>query len=526
MRIRRLIGGCCLVALMSGASLSAAVSELADAVMTKNTATVRSLLNQKTDVNAPQADGATALHWAVKWDDASTVDLLLRAGANPNAANRVGATPMYIAAVNGSPVIIEKLIAAGVDPNAPLLSSKETALMVAARTGKPEAVKVLLDRGAQVNVKESLRGTTALMWAAEQGHAAVIKLLAERGANVAELSTATIPKNGRGNGDDDDDVQMAIPIGGLTSLIFAAREGNMDAVQALVAAKADVNQQAADGSTSLLVAVLNGNYDIAVYLMNQGASPNVTNRKGWTPLYQAVKNRNLEVGAVPLMKTGAMTDELELIKIILDKGADTNIRAKANFQGRNGQGGTWMKEAGATAFVRASMNGDITVMRMLLPYGADPNIPTDDRTTAIMALAGVGFAEGFIFHHSEKETMEGLRLLLELGGDVNAANDRGLTALHGAAHRGDDNVVRVLAEQGAILDRMDKSPAADGRESAGLTPLDWAIGVRISAASPIYKESTVQLLTGLLREAGLPVPEAALKTIGGKRSAAGSGVKK
>src|SRR5262249_35664777 len=154
-----------------------------------------------------------------------------------------------------------------------------------------------------------------------------------------------------------------------------------------------------------------------------------------TPLYQAVKNRNLEVGAVPLMKTGGLQDELELIKIILAKGADPNIRAKANFQSRNGQGGTWMKEAGATPFVRAALNGDVTVMKMLLPYGADPNIPTEDHTTALMALAGVGYAEGFIFHHSQEETMQALRLVLELGADVNAANDRGLTALHGAAHR-------------------------------------------------------------------------------------------
>jgi ankyrin repeat protein len=460
----------------------------------------------------------------VKWDDVTLVDQLIKAGANVNAANRVGATPMFIAAVNGSAAIIEKLLVAGVDPNAPLLSSKETAIMVAARTGKPEAVKVLLDRGAQANAKESLRGTTALMWASEQGHADVIALLASRGADVAATSSVTIPRAGRGNDDDDAaDIAQGIPIGGMTPLVFAAREGHMDAVKALLAANADVNQTSADGSSALLVAVLNGNYDLAVYLMNQGASPNVTNRKGWTPLYQAVKNRNLEVGAVPLMKTGVMLDELELIKIILDKGADPNIRAKANFQSRNGQGGTWMQENGATPFLRAALNGDITVMKMLLPYGADPGIPTADGTTPLMVLGGVGFAEGFIFHHSDKETMEALRLLLDLGADVNATNKRGLTALHGAAHRGDDNVIRVLAEHGAILNRMDQSPPADGRETAGLTPLDWAIGVRISAASPIYKESTVELLTSLLRQQGLPVPEAALKTIGGKRSAAGAG---
>jgi ankyrin repeat protein len=523
MGIRNLIGGCILGGIFS-LSLAAAGSDLADAAMNKDSAAVRSLLTQKADANVAQADGATALHWAVKWDDVATVDLLLKAGANAKAANRVGATPMYLACVNGNAAIIEKLIAAGVDVNAPLLSSKETAIMVAARTGKPDAVKVLLDHGAQANAKESLRGTTAMMWAAEQGHAEVIRLLASRGGDVSAASSVSIPTQRRGNDDDDQD-EGGIPIGGLTALVFAAREGSMDAVQALLDVKADVNQTAADGTSPLEVAVLNGNYDIAVFLMDKGASPNITNRKGWTPLYQAVKNRNLEVGAVPLMKTGALTDELELIKIILNHGADPNIRARANFQGRNGQGGTWMKEAGATPFLRASLNGDITVMRLLLNYGADPNIPTEDHTTPLMALSGVGFAEGFISHHSPEETMQALRLVLELGADVNAANDRGLTALHGAAHRGDNQVIQVLADLGAQLNRKDHSPAADNHDDSGLTPLDWAIGVRISAASPIYKEDTVELLTKLMKEHGVALPETALKTIGGKRSAAATGAK-
>ena len=168
--------------------------------------------------------------------------------------------------------------------------------MVAARTGKPEAVQALLDHGAQIDAKESLRGTTALMWAAEQGHEKVIRLLASRGANVGAASSVSIPKVAPGNGDNNDDLKLGVPIGGLTPLLFAAREGHMEAVTALLDAGANVNQTAADGSSALLVAVLNGNYDIAVFLMDKGASPNVTNRKGWTPLYQAVKNRNLEVG--------------------------------------------------------------------------------------------------------------------------------------------------------------------------------------------------------------------------------------
>ena len=526
MRIQRLVGGSCLMALLTVANLAAAGSDLADAVMNKNAATAKSLLSQKADVNAPQVDGATALHWAVKWDDAAMVDQLIKAGAKVNAANRFGATPMYLACVNGSAAIIDKLIAAGADPNAPLLSSKETPLMVASRTGKPEAVKLLLDRGAKTDAVEALRGTTALMWAAEQGHADVIKLLASRGADLAAKSSVVVPKTGRGNGDgDDENVALGIPIGGMTALVFAAREGQLEAVKALIDAGANVNQPAADKTTPVEVAVLNGNYEISVYLMDHGANVNLANDKGWTPLYQAVKNRNLETGAVPLLKTGTLTSELELIKIVLDHGADPNIRMKANSQGRNGQGGTWLNEAGATPFLRAALNGDVTVMKMLLPYGADPNLATNDGTTPLMALAGVGFAEGFISHHSQEETMQAMHLILNLGADATATNKRGLSAMHGAAHRGDDQVVQVLADLGARVDLRDHTPAADGHDDSGLTPLDWAMGVRISAASPIYKESTVQLITKLLQERGIEVPAAALKTIGGKRSAAGTGAK-
>jgi ankyrin len=521
MRIQRLIGGSCLVVALATTNLAAA-SELADAVMNRNAAAVRTLLSQRADVNETQVDGATALHWAVKWDDAALVDQLIAAGANVNVANRFGATPMYLACVNGNAAIIERLIAAGSDPNAPLLSAKETPLMVAARTGKLDAVRVLLDKGANINASETLRGTTAAMWAAEQGHSDVIRLLASRGADLAATSTVSTPQGRRGNGDDDD--EGAIKIGGLTALIFAAREGKLDAVKAIVEAGANVNQAAAgDNSSALLVAILNGHYELATYLLDRGADPNVANGKGWNPLYQAVKNRNLETGAVPLVKTGALTNELVLIQSLLDKGADPNIRMKANSQSRNGQGGTWMQENGATPFLRAALSGDVTVMKMLLPYGADPNLSTADGTTALMALAGVGFAEGFISHHTPNETMQAFRLMVDLGADVRATNRRGLSAMHGAAHRGDDQVVQALADLGAQVDLKDRSPAADGHDDSGLTPLDWALGVRISAASPIYKESTVQLITNLLRERNLPVPESALKTIGGKRSAAGTG---
>lgn len=519
MSLHRIIGGCLLMTVMS-THLYAGISDVADGAMNKNRGAVLKLLSQGSNVNGSQVDGTTALHWAANWDDLELADLLIRAGANVKATNRAGATPMYLACVNGSAAMIEKLLAAGDDPNARLLSARETPLMVAARTGNADAVKALLDHGALPNLTETLRGTTALMWAAEQGHSAVVQLLAARGADLGVRSTIH-PAPRRGGNQDNPDAEK-LQIGGLTALVFAAREGKLDAARALLGAKADVNQTAGDGSAALLVAVMNGNYELATFLLDHGADPNIANSRGWTPLYAAVKNRNLETGAVPLTKIGSITDEMVIIKTLLDRGADPNLRMKGDSQSRNGQGGTWLAENGATPFLRAALSGDLQVMRLLLVYGANPNIPTEDNVTPLMALAGVGYGEGLINHHSEDESLAALRLLLDLGADVNATTNTkssrpGLTALHGAAHRGANKEIMMLVENGGRLDRRDNHPPADGGPGKYL-PLDWAIGVRISAASPIYKSDTVDLIMKLMRDRGMEIPPAALGTVGGKRA--------
>ena len=227
MLIRRILGGCCVV-ILSTATIWAAGTEVADAVASKNKQVVRTLLQQKADVNAPQTDGTTALHWAVRWDDLETADLLIKAGANVMASNRNGATPMYLATVNGTPAMVDMLLKAGADPNATFLTHGETALMFASRTGNVEVVKMLLDRGANVNAKETLRDTSAVSWAAEQNHAEVIRLLAEKGADVKGTSKVVTPTGGRGG--------PPIPTGGLSPLVFAAREGGLEAVKNLIAA--------------------------------------------------------------------------------------------------------------------------------------------------------------------------------------------------------------------------------------------------------------------------------------------------
>ena len=532
-RLKAIPGILCGAVLFSAIAFAAARSEVADAAMNKNKEALRALLEKKADVNAPQTDGATALHWAVRWDDSEMADLLIKAGAKVKIANREGATPLFLACENGSASMIEKLLKAGEDANAVVLTHGETALMMAARSGKVDAVKVLLDRGADVNAKENLGGTTALMWAADENHAAIVRLLAEHGADVNQQAKIVTPPAGRrgGNGGGpnpgaaaaaaaaaaeaaaEDYVPPPKVKGGLTALVMAARNDNTDAVNALLAAAADINRTSGDGTSPLLAAVQNGFYDVGALLLDKGANPNVANNKGWTPLYIAVKNRNLETGTIPLpSNVGA----LDFIKLLLDKGADPNLRISADTEVHSGFKAQWLKEAGATPFFRAAVSGDLTVMKLLMAKGADPLLATSDRTTPLMGAAGIGWSDGFSHEYSEKETIEAIQLLLDKGSDVNAVNDQGMTALHGAAHKAANQAIVLLVDRGARLDVRDKGKVgAFGNSNGGLTPLEWAQGVPIGASSGIYKADTVALITRLMTERGIPLPQATNRTVGG-----------
>ncbi len=491
-------------AFLSVAAFAApSTSPVADAAMNKDRDALRTLLKQKADVNTPQADGATALHWMVRWDDMESVDLLLKAGANAQAANRTGATPLFLASTTGDAAMIEKLLKGGADANAPILAHGETALMMAARSGNLDAVKVLLDHGAQVNAKENLRGTSAIMWAAEQGHADVIKYLAEHGADVKQASAVIAPPRRRGLAFAPPNAPPGPPKGGLTALHFAARQGTMESVRVLVAAGADVNQISADGSSPLLVAVQNGFYPIAQFLMDNKANVNLTNNKGWSPLYLAVKNRNQEITAVP----GPSTDGvLEFITLLLDRGADPNVRIKAATEVHQAMTAAWLKEEGATPLLRAALCGDLTVVRLLIDRGADPLIPTLDHTTPLMTASGVGWDNGMLREYSEDQTVEVVKLLLDKGSDIKLANDHGITALHGAAYKGANKVVQLLVDRGADLAAQDKGEDFGfGASSTHMTPLNWAEGVPIGMSSAIYHDDTVALMTRLMKERNIPV---------------------
>ncbi len=546
---RWLIGSCALVPWLVVASLGAAGSDIADAVMRGDQGAVRALLQQGTDVNAPQTDGSTALHWAVYRDDLETADLLIRAGANPRAADRSGATVLSLAAMNGQAAMIDRLLSAGADPNE-RGPNGETPLMMAARSGRVDAIDVLLQRGADVNAKEKLRGTTALMWAAATANPTAVGALIRGGADVGARSS-TIPfqraartspspaerltqeagaaalKDLAAAKPQAQQVQAALAAaargagaargpgaatrresGGLTPLVFAAREGDIESARILLAAGADVNQVTQDGWSPLLTAIHNRYYRLASFLLDRGAQPGLANKGGWTPLYLATDNRNVEGGDYPTRTPDL--DDLELIRKLLDNGADVNAQIIDDTETRTHFTGVWLSEDGATPFLRAAQSGDITLMKLLLERGARPDIATRDKTTPLMVAAGIGWVDGITPEWSKEETIEAVKLLLELGADANAVNDDGRTALMGAAFKGATDVVQVLVDRGARLDVRDigsRDTIAGDWVGHTWTPLDWAEGlVRVGVQSAIPHPETAALIRKLMTERGLAVP--------------------
>jgi ankyrin repeat protein len=565
MYVRILIFGCAIGLALTVICLGAAGSTIADAVMKGDIVAVRALLAQKTDVNDPQVDGATALHWAVYRDSLEMADLLIRAGADVKATSREGVTPLAMAALQGNPVMIEKLLNAGADANE-RGPNGVTALMRAARNGNPNAIQVLLAHGAEVNAKETLRGTTALMWAVEQEHPAAVKALIGGGADVsARSSGAGVPtpymassvstltpfdtqlggaangpqggriqtptndqgargaRGARGAAPVRDDQEDEGPIagargsggGGLSALAFAARQGSAESARILLDAKADVNQKTEFGWSPLLVATENRNYRLGMFLIERGADVNLANKHGWTPLYLATDNRNIEGGDYPVPKPDM--DHLEYIKILLDHGANANARvAEGNPKSHSTLTRTiftmqWFFEEGATPFVRAAQSGDLTLMKLLLASGADPKIPTTFGDDALSAAAGIGWVEGVTHEMSAKETLEAVRLLLDLGLDPNSTNRDARTPLMGAAHKGRADVIQLLVDRGAKLETRDigsrDTHNTDLSGHGGWQAVDYADGlVRVGVQSAQAHSEAATLLRKLMAAAGLPVP--------------------
>jgi uncharacterized protein len=495
--------------LLSGLS-AAQRSEVADAAMRGDKSALRALLDKKADVNAAQVDGTTALHWAVRADDLELTDMLISAGAAVSVANQSGATPMLLAAMNGNAAMIERLLRAGADPNAPLSDTKNTALMMAARTGKVDAVKVLLDHGAQPNAKESWGGTTALMWAVSERHPEVTKLLVDRGADVNAKSNFVPSASGRGFEGTAPVVAKSnqateeFASGWMTPLMFAARENDLDSARILIQAGADVNAVGGDGKDALGLALFDGSYDVASLLIDSHANVNHADAQRFTPLFWAVDRRNMETAPnFPWMVT---VDPLPIIQKLLDGGANPNALVDNTPRARMREGSP--RIVFATALMRAAFSGDVELVKLLLAHGADPHIQSSDRETTLQAACGLAFINGYHRQRPSAERLAVVKLMVDLGEDINHADSYGITPLMAAANFGDIDIVRFLIDKGADLSAHDLGKKNDGNFGSSvepLMPIDYAIGVGtfVPNNAVIMHADVVKLMSDEMKKRGI-----------------------
>ena len=487
MRMKQ-FGICGMALLLSTVNMLGASPDapLADAAEKMDRARIRTLLQQRVDVNTPQIDGMTALHWATYQDDLETEELLVRAGAKVNAANRYGVTPLSLACTNGNGAMVELLLKAGADPNL-ALPGGETPLMTAARAGKLGPVKSLVIRGATVDSRDERRGQTALMWAAAEGHAEIVKELIEAGADF-RLRLAS----------------------GFTPLLFAVREGRIDVVRVLLKAGADVNETVPAepgrrrgyggrlppaGGSALLLAVTNAHYELAAQLLEAGADPNAA-LPGYTALHAITAVRKPGVGDNdPAPEGSGRMSSIELVKKLVEHGADINARMTKRANLTN----TRLKEIGATPFLLAAQTADAELMRTLAALGADPFLPNIDHSTPLIVAAGLATRSPGEDAGTESEVLEAVQAALDLGADVNAVDINGETAMHGAAYKNLPKVVKLLASRGAkiqIWNREDKF---------GWTPLAIAVGYRFGNFKP--SPETEAAIREVMLAAGVTPPK-------------------
>ena len=478
----------CVILGMSAAGATTAPTRdvpLIDAARAADADAVRALLERRVDVNTAETDGTTALHWAAYKGDLETARMLLGAGADVGAANRYGVTPLALAAGRGNPPIVEALLDAGADPNT-TLPEGETVLMTAARTGNVDVLRLLLVRGADLRARESWRGQTALHWAAAENHPAAVHTLIELGADVNERSTA-----------------------GWSALLYAVRAGKTGAASALLEAGADVNDtirpfaaedDAEDeplprdptvGTSALVLAVMNGHFSLAQYLVERGADPNAA-EQGWTALHQLAYTRRPNSGkGMPPVVLLDRVDTLAFARFLLDNGANPNARQTARFNNRERNN---LNRVGASPYLLAAKHADVPLMRLLAEYGADPRQLTAGNASPLMVAAGVGIFNLGESAGTNHEAFEAVQLAWELGDhDVNRADDRGYTALHGAALRGANPIVEFLAERGADL-------LAESNE--GWTALRVADGVHYTGTVK-RADHSAELLRRIMKDRGV-----------------------
>ena len=494
-----------LLTLALAASVSAADStvtrdtRLIDAVKAGNNTAAVTLLQKKINVNTTEADGTTALHYAVRNDDLALVDRLLRAGADAKAATRYGATPIALACENGSAAVVERLIKAGVSPNVTGRLG-ETPLHLCARTGKPDAVKALIARGATVDTIENWRGQTPLMWAAAEGHADAMRVLIEAGADINARSSIINWERQR----TEEPRDKWLPPGGLTPLLFAARDGRVDSTRVLLAAGADVNIVDPDRHTALIIALINGHFDVAGALIQGGADVNMEDKVGQTALYAAVDGHTFPQSNRPAPReTDDTLSSLDVIRLLVDKGANVNaaLRAQVPYRTKLDRGGDGVLGIGTTPLIRAAKSADVPVIKLLLERGANARATTRNGVSAILMAANVSAREEDMTgrNKTQKEIIESITLLQAAGGDLRVSDTQGRGALHGAAMWGLTDVVKFLHEKGADINARDKR---------GFTPLDHALGraggFGFGGTSGVVREETAKAIRELGGVEGRP----------------------
>ena len=534
--------------LLSAAIFAADGSPIANAAMNGDRESVRALLKKGLDVNEAQGDGSTALHWAAIKGDAAMAQMLIYAGANVRATTRLGAyTPLYLAAKGGYSDIVAALLAAGADARA-VTSNGTTPLMIAAAAGDTKSMTSLIENGAEINARDAAKGETPLMFAAGFDRTEAVKLLLARGADhkattkVVDLFALTAPEEEatqRGQGGNSTRPAASRPAdiagatrayrynelissqGGLTALLFAARQGYTDTVKALLDGGADINQANAGDSTGpLLMAIINGHFDLATMLIERGANVNAAAFNGVAPLFAVLNLQWAPKSLYPSPKAHQQqkTTYLDLMQTLLAKGADPNARVgrKVWYQAYNSDYAGF-DEAGATPFFRAAYASDVAAMKLLVASGADPYIGTfkpagrpftGEGTRQIQDLSGVppvpyggpailplhaatgvGYGEGFAANsHRYAPTgfLPAIKFLVEdIGADVNATDHEGNTPTHLCASRGDNECIKYLVSKGADVTRVNRE---------GNTTVDMANGP-VQRTQP-YPE-TIKLLEGL-----------------------------
>ncbi len=517
---RNRIGGLCLIVIgvwvASGTFLATPPeSRVADAAMRNDIVAVRTLLKQAEDVNAAQGDGMTGLHWAAVNANRELAQVLLYAGGNVRASTRLGITPVHLAAEAGSAPMLELLLNAGADAKLPTTVGL-TPLMLAATSGDPQAVDVLLEHGSDPNAKEKTHGQTALMFAAANNRDRAITALLAGGAD-SRMATKVVapaavpsflqgggqrggqrgqagaqppagaPAQGRGaapapaaqqqaqnNNMDEGPFVAPDPSGGMTPLLYAAREGQINAVRALIDGGADINATSADRTTPLMIACINGKFDTAMFLLERGANPQLASMANGTPLYGVI---NVQWAPKVFYPQPTFKQEkashLELIRSLIDHGADPNVKLSKDlwYTGFNGGGG--IQSTGATPFWRAAYAADVDAMKLLISRGADPNMANANGVTPMLAASGVSGKFGTDEVVAPQGRMAAVVFLVEeMHADVNAS-DRppagggfgeefgprggGITALHNAASRGDNEMILYLVSKGARVDAVTRS---------------------------------------------------------------------